>query len=72
MIKASDLKVGDKFNSLSGIEYEVVENHVGDVMFVVNTALTTDDNLVATHLFYDEPDDVEYSKDILNVNLTTK
>ena len=29
MIKASDLKVGDKIISRTGIEYEVIGNHVG-------------------------------------------
>lgn len=71
MIKASDLKVGDKFKSLYGIDYEVATNRIGDVLFVVNTTSTTDDNLVASHLFYDEPDDVDYAKDILNIDLTT-
>lgn len=29
MIKASTLKVGDRFLSNTGIWYEVIENHVG-------------------------------------------
>ena len=32
MIKASDLKEGDKIFSTTGIEYKVISNHVGDVI----------------------------------------
>ena len=35
MIKASDLKVGDKIISTTGIEYKVIENHVGGVLFIL-------------------------------------
>ena len=35
MIRASTLKVGDKICSVNGIEYEVIENHVGDVLFIL-------------------------------------
>ena len=34
MIKASELKVGDKIFNVGGMEYEVIENHVGDVLFI--------------------------------------
>ena len=69
MIKASDLKVGDKICSVNGIEYEVIENHVGDVIFILNKRDTTKEYLAGLHLFYDEIDDLDYAKDILNIDL---
>lgn len=71
MIKASDLNVGDKILSNTGIEYEVIENHIRDVLFILNKRDTTEKYIAGLHLFYDDIDDVEYAKDILNVNLTT-
>ena len=35
MIKASDLKVGDKILSTTGIEYDVIGNHVGGVLTIL-------------------------------------
>ena len=64
MIKASDLKVGDKICSVNGIEYEVIENHVGDVLFLFN------ENGRGLHLFYDDIDYLDYAKDILNIDLS--
>ena len=72
ILKASDLKVGDKICSVNGIEYEVIENHVGDVLFILNKRDTTKECLAGLHLFYDDIDDLDYAKDILNINLTTK
>ena len=72
MIKASDLKVGDKICSVNGIEYEVIENHVGDVLFIINKRGTTGKYIAGLHLFYDDIDYLDYAKDILNINLTTK
>ena len=72
MIKASDLKVGDKIISTTGIEYMVIENHVGDVIFILSTKGTGDHLTNGLHLFYDDIDYLDYAKDILNINLTTK
>lgn len=72
MIKASDLKVGDKIISTSGIEYEVIENHIGGVIYILRTIDTGDHRDNGLHLFYDDIDYLDYAKDILNINLTTK
>ena len=72
MIKASDLKVGDKIISTTGIEYMVIENHVGDVIFILSTKGTGDHLTNGLHLFYDDIDYLDYAKDILNIDLTTK
>ena len=72
MIKASELKVGDKVFSTTGIEYNVIENHVGDVIFILANKGTGDHTSNGLHLFYDDIDYLDYAKDILNINLTTK
>ena len=72
MIKVSDLKVGDKILSTTGIEYNVIENHVGDVLFILSNKGTGDHLSNGLHLFYDDIDYLDYAKDILNINLTTK
>ena len=72
MIKASDLKVGDKIRSVSGFEYEVIDNYIGDVLFILNKRDTTKDYIAGVHLFYDDIDYLDYAKDILNIDLTTK
>ena len=71
MINASDLKVGDKICSVNGIEYEVIENHVGDVLFIINKRDTTKELIAGLHLCYDDIDYLDYAKDILSINLTT-
>ena len=71
MIKASDLKVGDKILSNTGIEYEVIENHIGDVLFILADKGTGDHLSNGLHLFYDDIDYLDYAKDILNIDLTT-
>ena len=72
MIKASDLNVGDRFLSNNGIEYEVIENHVGDVLYIISDNGEGDHITNGLHLFYDDIDYLDYAKDILNINLTTK
>ena len=72
MIKASDLKVGNKIISTTGIEYEVIENHIGDVLFILNNNSGASHIYNGLHLFYDDIDYLDYAKDILNINLTTK
>ena len=70
MIKASDLKVGDKIISTTGIEYEVIENHVGDVLFIFNENGKGLHIYNGLHLFYDDIDYLDYAKDILNIDLS--
>ena len=72
MIKASDLKVGDKIISTTGIEYEVIENHIGDVLFILNENGESGHIYNGLHLFYDDIDYLDYARDVLNVHLTTK
>ena len=72
MIKASDLNVGDKIYSNTGIEYEVIENRVGDVLFILNENGEAGHIYNGLHLFYDDIDYLDYAKDILNINLATK
>ena len=72
MIKANDLKVGDKICSVNGVEYEVVENHIGGAIYILVTNDTGDHLSNGLHLFYDDIDYLDYAKDILNINLTTK
>ena len=72
MLRASDLKVGDKIISTTGIEYEVIENHIGDVLFILNNNGEAGHIYNGLHLFYDDIDYLDYAKDILNVHLTTK
>ena len=72
IIKASDLKVGDKIFSTTGIEYNVIENHIGDVLFILNDNGDGGHIYNGLHLFYDDIDYLDYAKDILNINLTTK
>ena len=64
MIKASDLKVGDKICSVNGIEYEVIENHIGDVLFIINKRDTTKECIAGLHLFYD---DIGGNKELLGL-----
>lgn len=72
MIKASTLKVGDKILSTTGIEYNVIENHVGEVIYILRTKDAGDHTSNGLHLFYDDIDYLDYAKDILNINLATK
>ena len=72
IIKASDLKVGDKISSVNGVEYEVVENHIGGAIYILCDNGIVDDISNGLHLFYDDIDYLDYAKDILNINLTTK
>ena len=70
VIKASDLKVGDKVISTSGIEYEVIENHIGDVLFILNENGEAGHIYNGLHLFYEDIDYLDYAKDILNIDLS--
>ena len=70
MIKASDLEVGDKIFSTTGIEHNVIENHVGSVLFILANKGTGDHISNGLHLFYDDIDYLDYAKDILNIDLS--
>ena len=70
MIKASELKVGDKIISTTGIKYEVIENHIGDVLFILNENGEAGHISNGLHLFYDDIDYLDYAKDILNIDLS--
>ena len=70
MIKASELKVGDKIISTTGIKYEVIENHIGDVLFILNENGEAGHIYNGLHLFYDDIDYLDYAKDILNIDLS--
>ena len=70
MIKASDLKVGDKILSTTGVEYEVITNHIGDALYILVTNGTRYHTSNGLHLFYDDIDYLDYAKDILNIDLS--
>ena len=70
MIKASDLKAGDRVISTSGIEYKVISNHVGDAIYLFITRDADDHISNGLHLFYDDIDYLDYAKDILNIDLS--
>lgn len=70
MIKASTLKVGDRFLSNTGIWYEVIENHVGWNIYIFSNNGTGDHISSGLHLFYDDIDYLDYAKDVLNINLS--
>lgn len=70
IIKASDLKVGDKIPSITGIEYEVIENHIGDVLFIINNNGEAGHIYNGLHLFYNDIDYLDYAKYILNIDLS--
>ena len=72
MIKASDLKVGDRIFSNTGIEYEVIENHIGDVLFIINKNGEAGHIYNGLHLLYDDIDYLDYARYVLNIHLTTK
>ena len=70
MIKASDLKVGNRIISTTGIEYEVIENHVGGAIYIFNSNGEAGHITNGLHLFYDDIDYLDYAKDILNIDLS--
>ena len=53
---ASSLNVGDVVLDDKGKQYEVITNHIDDVIFLLNRSSNTYDGF---HLFYDD----EYSED---------
>lgn len=55
LVKASTLNYGDFILDDKGKQYEVITNHIGDVIFLLNRNSNTYDGF---HLFYDD----EYSE----------
>ena len=56
LVKASTLNYGDVVLDDKGKQYEVIQNIIGDVIFLLNRSSNTYDGF---HLFYDD----EYSED---------
>lgn len=56
LLQASDLYTGDFIPDNKGKKYEVIQNIVGDMIFLLNRNSNTYDGF---HLFYDD----EYSED---------
>ena len=56
LLQASELNVGDFILDDKGKQYEVITNHIGDVIFLLNRNNNTYDGF---HLFYND----EYSED---------
>lgn len=56
LLQASELNVGDFILDDKGKQYEVITNHIDDVIFLLNPNSNTYDGF---HLFYDD----EYSED---------
>lgn len=56
LLQASELNVGDFILDDKGKQYEVITNHIDDVIFLLNRNSNTYDGF---HLFYDD----EYSED---------
>ena len=57
MIKARDL-LNEQILTRDDKQYTVIENHVGDVLFLCNTDARFYDGF---HLFYDDPIDVAFA-----------
>ena len=64
--KASDLKVGDFVKMNNSTFYEVANNHVGDVLFIIYEDGTLYKGL---HLFYDDQEDIDFAKSQLGLEL---
>ena len=67
MIKACDLKEGDIVLRHGNVEYEVITNHVGDVLFLLDT---TSKEYSGIHLWYDEDEDVVFAKYTFDVDMS--
>jgi hypothetical protein len=59
MLKASELK-NQQVVRREGVEYTVISNHVGDVLFLCNLEAEFYDGY---HLFYDDPIDVTFASE---------
>ena len=64
--KASDLKVGDFVKMNNSTFYEVANNHVGDVLFIIYEDGASYKGL---HLFYDDQEDIDFAKSQLGLEL---
>ena len=62
LLQASELNVGDFILDDKGKQYEVISNHIGDVIFLLNRESDehrSSNTYDGFHLFYDD----EYSED---------
>lgn len=59
MLKASELK-NQQVVRREDVEYTVISNHVGDVLFLCNLEAEFYDGY---HLFYDDPIDVTFASE---------
>lgn len=67
MIKASDLKEGDKLTSKeTGCNFTVITNHIKDVLFVVNEDVSWYSGI---HLFYEDEIDKEFALNTFGIIL---
>ena len=64
--RASDLKVGDFVKMNNSTFYEVANNHVGDVLFIIYEGGTS---YKVLHLFYDDQGAVDFAKSQLGLEL---
>lgn len=66
-MKASEIVIGDKFtNKFDNKIFKVVENHKDDVLFLLCTNSNT---YYGYHLFYDEPEDIQFAKSGFNIDM---
>lgn len=65
MIKASELKLNDVV-TIDDLNYRVITNHIGDVLFVANEEMH---EVKGLHIFYDDPADVKWAA-TKGINLT--
>lgn len=67
MLKAYHLKQGDELVDVGNRLWRVVDNIVGDVLLLQE--ITSSDNFNGIHLFYDDLEDVVYTKDVFEIDL---
>ncbi|MBQ0114067.1 MAG: hypothetical protein KBT03_13135 [Bacteroidales bacterium] len=66
-MKLEDVKHGVLLKSkINGLNYEVLEHHIGDVLFL---KLDSEERFSAFHLFYDDLDDVDFTKEAFGIDL---
>ena len=72
--RASDLKVGDFVKMNNSTFYEVANNHVGDVLFIIYEDVLfiiyeDGTSYKGLHLFYDDQEDIDFAKSQLGLEL---
>lgn len=69
MRASSAIVKGDKFvNQLNSKIFKVIEHHKDDVLFLL--CLDTKE-YCGYHLFYDEPEDIEFAKNAFNIDMNS-